>query len=44
MNTFEQIKAQIQVLPRSEYVKLLDWFSQQDAEEWDREIARDAES
>lgn len=44
MQTFEQIKAQIEALPQSEYAKLLAWFIEQDAASWDREIEQDSGS
>ena len=42
MQTFEQIKAQIEALPQPEYARLLDWLSERDATEWDRAIEQDA--
>ena len=42
MQTFEQIKAQIEALPQSEYSKLIDWLSAREAAEWDRAIEQDA--
>jgi hypothetical protein len=44
VQTFEQIKAQIEALPQSEYAKLIDWLSERDAAEWDRAIEQDASS
>jgi hypothetical protein len=44
LQTFEQIKAQIEALPQQEYAKLLDWLSERDAAEWDRTIEEDAMS
>jgi hypothetical protein len=42
VQTFEQIKVQIEALPHTEYVKLLDWLNERDAAEWDRAIEQDA--
>jgi len=44
VQTFEQIKSQIEALPQSEYAKLIDWLSERDAAEWDRAIEQDASS
>lgn len=44
VQSFEQIKTQIEALPQSEYAKLLDWLSERDGAEWDQAIARDAAS
>jgi len=44
VQTFEQIKVQIEALPQPEYAKLLHWLSERDAAEWDRAIEQDAAS
>jgi hypothetical protein len=44
VQTFEQIKAQIEAIPQSEYAELHAWFIEQDAASWDREIEQDSES
>ena len=44
MKTFEQIKSQIEQLPHREYMKLVHWFAERDAEAWDKEIEKDAAS
>ena len=42
MNTFEEVKSQIEALPRREYMKLVHWIAERDAESWDKEIETDA--
>ncbi|MEE4376496.1 MAG: hypothetical protein V2J55_03160 [Candidatus Competibacteraceae bacterium] len=42
MKTFEEIKAEIETLPRREYMKLVHWLSECDWEAWDEEIERDS--
>jgi hypothetical protein len=42
MKTFEEVKSQIEALPRREYMKLVHWFAERDAESWDKEIEMDA--
>jgi len=42
MKTFEDVKAEIEALPHREYMKLVHWFAERDADAWDEEIARDA--
>jgi hypothetical protein len=42
MKTFEDVKAQIEALPHREYMKLVHWFAERDADAWDEEIERDA--
>ena len=44
MQTFEQIKAELEALPQPEYAKLIDWLSERDAAEWDRATDQDAAS
>lgn len=44
MKTFEEVKSEIESLPEQEYRKLLHWLSEQDAANWDRQIAQDANS
>jgi hypothetical protein len=40
----ELLEEEIKKLPPEELGKLRDWFLQRDAEQWDREIERDAAS
>ena len=42
MKTFEEVKAEIESLPHREYMKLVHWFAERDADAWDEEIERDA--
>ncbi|MBK1724272.1 hypothetical protein [Thiocystis violacea] len=42
MKTFEEVKSQIEALPHHEYMKLVHWFAERDAESWDKEIEIDA--
>lgn len=42
MKTFEDVKAEIEALPHREYLKLVHWFAERDAEIWDEELERDA--
>lgn len=42
MRTFEEIKMEIESLPRREYIKLMHWLSEQNWETWDKEIERDS--
>lgn len=42
MKTFEEVRAEIEALPHREYMKLVHWFAERDAEAWDEEIERDA--
>ena len=44
MTRVERIEQEIQGLTRSEIAALRDWFSRYDAEEWDRQIEKDAAS
>lgn len=40
----EEIQAAIKSLPRDQYVQLRQWFSEQDWEQWDRQIEADVEA
>ena len=40
----EEIQVAIQSLPRDQYVQLRQWFSEQDWEQWDRQIEADTEA
>lgn len=44
MLTAEKIKEAIISLPKTEYVKLRDWFLEKDWEDWDKEIEQDIEA
>ena len=44
MTKVEEIKAAIESLPEKEFVRLRQWFSEKDWQEWDKQIARDSES
>jgi len=44
MTKVEEIKAAIESLPQEEFVRLRQWFSEKDWQEWDKQIARDSES
>lgn len=43
MKTFEDIRSQIELLPRQEYLKLMHWLRQRDDQAWDEALDRDAE-
>jgi hypothetical protein len=38
----EEIQIAIASLPPEQYIQLKDWFSERDWEQWDRQIAADA--
>ncbi len=40
----DEIKAEIKALPDEEYVRLRQWFSEEDWQKWDRQIEVDSES
>ena len=42
MTKVEEIQAAIASLPRAEFVRLRQWFSERDWEEWDEQIAADS--
>jgi len=44
MTKLEAIEEQIQALSPEEMAKLREWLHERDAEEWDRQIERDAAS
>jgi len=44
MLTAENIKEAIISLPKTEYVKLRNWFLEKDWEDWDKEIEQDIEA
>jgi len=44
MLTAEKIKEAIISLPKTEYVKLRNWFLEKDWDDWDKEIEQDIEA
>ena len=44
MTKVQEIQAAIESLPREEYVRLRQWFSERDWEEWDEQIEADSEA
>ncbi len=42
MTKVQEIQAAIQSLPREEYVRLRQWFSERDWEQWDQQIEADS--
>jgi hypothetical protein len=41
METFEDLRSEIEALPHREYMKLAHWFAECDWDTWDKEIERD---
>ena len=44
MTKVQEIQTAIESLPREEYVRLRQWFSERDWEEWDKQIEADSEA
>ncbi len=44
MLSVEEIETEIQALPKEDYVRLREWFSEKDWEEWDKQIEADSKS
>jgi hypothetical protein len=44
MTKVQEIQTAIESLPRAEYVRLRQWFSARDWEQWDRQIEADSEA
>jgi hypothetical protein len=44
MRSVEEIKAEIEALPHHEYMRLVNWLSEQDWAMWDEELERDSSS
>lgn len=44
MTKVEEIKAAIESLPEEEFIRIRQWFSEKDWQEWDKQIAQDSES
>lgn len=43
MTKAQEIQTAIESLPREEYVRLRQWFSERDWEQWDKQIEADSE-
>ena len=44
MQTVEEIKTAINMLPPEKYTQLRNWFSEKDWEKWDQKIDRDSQT
>lgn len=44
MSKIEQLKAEIERLPREEFAEIFRWLSERDWQRWDQEIAADSQS
>ncbi len=44
MTKIQEIQAAIESLPREDYVRLRQWFSERDWEEWDKQLEADSEA
>jgi len=44
MAKVDEIKAEIEALPRDDYAELRRWFTERDWEEWDAELEADSEA
>ncbi len=44
MTKVEEIKAAIESLPEEEFIRIRQWFSEKDWQEWDKQIVQDSES
>ncbi|MBC7251876.1 MAG: hypothetical protein H5T62_16555 [Anaerolineae bacterium] len=44
MTKVQEIQAAIESLPREEYIRLRQWFSERDWEQWDKQIETDSEA
>ena len=44
MQTIEEIKTAINMLPPEKYTQLKNWFLEKDWEEWDQKIAEDSQA
>ena len=44
MTNVQEIQAAIESLPAEDYVRLRQWFSQRDWDEWDKQIESDSEA
>jgi hypothetical protein len=44
MSNIEEIKTAIEALPKKEYARLRQWFTERDWQKWDKQIEGDSES
>ena len=44
MRTVAEIKQDILALPKAEYAELLEWLTELESDEWDKEIEEDAKA
>jgi hypothetical protein len=44
MTKVQQIQEAIEALPREEYVRLRNWFTERDWKQWDKQIEEDSEA
>ncbi len=44
MRTVAEIKKDILALPKAEYAELLEWLTELESDEWDKEIEEDAKA
>ena len=44
MAKIQEIQVAIESLPREEYVRLRQWFSERDWDQWDKQIEADSEA
>lgn len=44
MTRVEEIEKEIEALPKKDFEKLRDWFSEKDWDKWDKEIEADADA
>jgi len=44
MSTIEEIETAIESLPKADYARLREWFSERDWKIWDKQIEADADS
>jgi hypothetical protein len=42
MSKIDELKAQIEMLPREEFAEIIRWLSEKDWEKWDKEIEGDS--
>ena len=44
MSKVEQLKSEIEALPKQEFAELVQWLSEKDWQSWDREIEADSDA
>ncbi|MCD4741190.1 MAG: hypothetical protein K8R67_01735 [Desulfobacteraceae bacterium] len=44
MQTVEEIKTAINMLPPEKYIQLRNWFSEKDWERWDKKVVEDSDA